>query len=424
MIGVPAEVARRAVRERAEEIIRLAQAIVRTPSVVGDEGPVQRVIAAWAQERGLDVVSFVADRNAVEREPSYVDAPWPTQGRPNLRVRLPHGRNGGRSLLLNGHVDVVSPEPVDAWTHDPWGGAIVDGRLYGRGACDMKGGLAAALGALAALRAAGLRPRAPLDVIAVVEEEGGGGAGTLACLRHGWTADAFVACEPQPRVALAHAGVLYFRIRVLGSAAHAGAGHTGVSAIAKMNLLHDALVELGERRARERHFELIEQGSGRSCHLNVGIFRAGDWPAMVPGWAEVEGRISFIPGESEDSVKADLRELVGTVADGDPWLREHPPAVEWFGMHANPWTQDAGHHLVRTFLGSVRDVTGREPEVIGKAAAMDTRFAGEAGIPALSYGVAGGGVHGPDEYAEVESIVECAEVLADFAARWCGMEPA
>ena len=424
MTGVPPEVARRAVRERAQDIVALAQALVRTPSVVGDEGGIQRVIADWARESGLEVASFVADRAAVEREPSYVEAPWPTEGRPNVLVRLPPGGGTGRSLLLNGHVDVVSPEPLDAWTRDPWGGAIVDGRLYGRGACDMKGGLAAALGAVAALHGASLRPLAPLDVAAVVEEEGGGGAGTLACLRHGWTADAFVACEPQPRVALAHAGVLYFRIRVLGSASHAGAGHTGVSAIAKMNVLHDALVELGERRARERHFELIERGIGRSCHLNVGIYRAGDWPAMVPGWAEVEGRISFIPGESEDSVKAELRRVVEQAAAGDPWLREHPPTVDWFGMHANPWTQDPGHELVQTFLGSVREVTGREPEVIGKAAAMDTRFAGEAGIPALSYGVAGGGVHGPDEYAEVESIVECAEVLADFAARWCGLEPA
>ena len=158
---------------------------------------------------------------------------------------------------------------------------------------------------------------------------------------------------------------------------------------------------------------------GRSCHLNIGQYRAGDWPSTVAGRAEMECRISFIPGEREGDVKREVEGAIATAAAADPWLADHPPVVQWFGWHGEAWTQDESHPLVTTVRGSAVDVTGQPAPVAGKASGMDTRFAAYVGMPALSYGPAGANSHGCDEYVERDSLVRCAKVLAISVLRWC-----
>ncbi|MBI4280084.1 MAG: ArgE/DapE family deacylase [Armatimonadetes bacterium] len=395
------------------------RALVRIPSVVGQEGPCQAAVRRMLEDLGLTVHAFEPVLEEVRRHHAYVEVPWSYEGRPNV-IGMLRGHGGGRSLILNGHVDVVSPEPVDAWSVDPWGAVERDGRIYGRGALDMKAGIAAILGAVRAIRDAGVSLRGDLHVHSVIEEEAGGGGGTLACFLKGYTADALIIAEPGG-VAVAHAGVLYFRVRVTGKTAHAGQAHTGVNAIGKMHAIYDALIELDGRRAAEHRFELFERSVGRSCHLNIGAHRAGDWPSTVAGWAVMECRISFVPGERMEDVRREVEAVIAKAAAADPWLAEHPPVVEWFGWHGDPWVQDEGHPLVQTVRDAVESVTGQPAPVHGKAAGMDTRFAMYFGMPALSYGPGGERTHGLDEYVERESVIRCAKVLALSALRWCGV---
>ena len=222
-----------AVEKLSDELISLTQDLVRIPSTVGQEGPAQEFMASRMLAEGLAVESFEPDKQKLLEHPAFVDSEMPFEGRQNLIGRW-KGDQAKRSIILNGHIDVVSPEPVERWTVDPWGGEVQGRRLYGRGSLDMKGGLAAHIIALKALRRAGLEPGGSVMVQSVLEEEAGGGGGTLACLMGGNLADAMFITEPGSEVCVAHAGVLYFRVRVEGHTAHAGQADKGTNAIGKM----------------------------------------------------------------------------------------------------------------------------------------------------------------------------------------------
>lgn len=168
------------VEANREELIADVFRCVRIPSVEGHEGPAQAFMQELYGGLGLELDAFEADLETVARHPAFVRTAWGSEGRPNVVGTLTGSDPAARSLALNGHIDVVSPEPLDAWSRDPWGGEIVsvDGveRLYGRGALDMKSGTVACAHALKAVLDAGLHPRATVILQSVVEEEAGGGA--------------------------------------------------------------------------------------------------------------------------------------------------------------------------------------------------------------------------------------------------------
>ena len=405
--------------QRDALIIDLAS-LVKIPSVVGSEGAAQAYMRERIGALGMEVDAFEADPAVIRAHPAYVPIDFDYRGRPNI-VGTFRGTDD-HSLILNGHVDVVSPEPTASWSHDPWGAEIETGKLYGRGANDMKGGLIAAVWAVEGIRRAGFRPIGKLILQSVIEEEAGGSGGTLACLLRGHTAEAMLIPEPQSRITVAHVGVLYFRVRVKGRSAHAGQAHTGVNAISKLNLVYDALTELDRKRGEQLHLPLIESGSGRSCHICIGTYRAGDWPSTVAGEAVLEARMSFLPGESQQQIRSLIERTVADAASADPWLQEHPPVVEWFGWRADPWSQAPEHSFISTLSNATAAVHGNPAPIKGKAAAMDTRFAAHFGMASASYGTEGGNIHGPDEFVLLDSVVECAQVLAVTIAEWCGIE--
>jgi acetylornithine deacetylase len=296
----------------------------------------------------------------------------------------------------------------------------------------MKSGVIANLFALRALKECGIHLQGDLILQSVIEEEAGGGGGTLACFERGYLADGFIATEPHWRdISIAHPGILYFRVIVTGKSAHAGHGHLGVNAAVEMAPIITMLSEWDEERAATLHyepFERLDPAAKRSCHLNVGVVRAGDWPSTVPGRAEIEIRLSFVPGETEASVKREIEVRVRDVAQRSAWLREHPPKVEYFGWHTEPWIQDETHEFVQTFVKSMMDArmdkNDPPPMLAGITAGLDTRFAALYGVPALSWGPRGAGLHGADEYVELDSVVAVARTLALFAMQWCGMSDA
>jgi acetylornithine deacetylase len=405
-------------------LIEDVAACVRIPSVVGHEGPVQAFMRARYEQLGLEVDVFEADLATVARHPAYVRTPWETAGRPNVVGTLRGTDPAARSLALNGHVDVVSPEPVETWSHDPWGGEIVgvhsEQRLYGRGALDMKSGTIASLHALKAVLDAGLRPRGTVVLQSVVEEEAGGGAGTLATLLRGHTADALLTPEPFYRaIVLGQPGVMLFRVSVLGKTAHAAYSQTGVNAIGKILPLYAAMVELDRERAARWPDPFFGGLSDRAVNLNVGVLRAGDWPSTVAGRADMECRVAFIPPQTMEEVRREVEDRIAIAAQADPWLREHPPTVEWFGWQAEPWRQEAGHPFVTTLAEVATQVTGERLPLVAATAGLDARFAGAFGIPAACIGARGGGMHGTDEYVDVESVIEATKILAATIVSWC-----
>lgn len=405
-----------------EEIVHTIQELVRIPSVVGDEAKAQDYVEELYRSLGLDVVRFQPDIKKVSGHPAFIDTGMPYENRPNIIGKL-SGDPDSPSLILHGHIDVVSPEPISEWIHDPWGAEIEGDRMYGRGAGDMKSGHMANYFALKAILKAGLKPKGMVMLQSTIDEEAGGAGGALACLLEGYRADAMISTEPHDlNVTISHAGVNYFRIKVYGKTSHAGLAHLGVNAIGKMCLIYQTLVELDERRGHEIHFPLFEKGSGRSCNLSIGTMKAGDWPSTVAGSGEMECRIGYIPGERMVDIKQMVEHIVQEAAQKDSWLRDHIPEVEWFGWQAEPWYQDQKHPFVRTLKKSAEKVLGHEVSYIGRTGGMDTRFSKYFNMAAACTGPKANSIHGIDEYVEIPSVFQVAKILAIALLDWCGYE--
>ncbi len=409
-----------------EEIVADVASCVRIPSVVGHEGQVQRFMQTLYRRLDLELDVFEANLDEVSRHPAFVATPWSTAGRPNVVGTLRGTEATARSLAINGHVDVVSPEPVSAWSHDPWGAEIVgDGagqRLYGRGALDMKSGTVAGFHALKAILDCGLRPRGTVSLQSVVEEEAGGGAGTLPTLLRGHTADALLNPEPSYRsILLGQPGVMLFRVTVIGKTAHAAVSQEGVNAIGKLLPLYQAMVDLDAERAARWTDPFFGGRTGRAVNLNIGVFQAGDWPSTVAGRAVMECRVAFIPPQTRQEVQREIESRIAEVASADPWLREHPPAVEWFGWQADPWRQDERHPFISTLGDAVEHVTGQQPPREASTGGLDARLCGAFGIPAACIGARGANMHGIDEYVDLDTVIETTKIIAATIVSWCGV---
>jgi acetylornithine deacetylase len=411
-----------AVDAQFEETVAWLQEFVRIPSVIGDEGRAQ----AWATDRmrtlGLEVKEVLIPDEELMKHPTAVEGPWRSEGRPNIIGRW-SGQGGGKSLILNGHVDVVSEEPRSQWSYDPYGATIEGDRMYGRGALDMKGGWLAIYAALRALKTVGYEPAGDLIFQSVVEEEGGGTHGTLATFLSGETGDAMIIPEPLwSHLVIGHPGILYFRIELDGHSVHAALGHHGVSALFEIMPIIEALRALDEERARDLHLELFERlpgADGQSVHLNIGALQAGDWPSTVPGQAILEGRVSYLPFEKTEDVMERIIQTIRTAAQSE-WLQEHPPRITWPGWRGKPWLQYPHHPFVQHAREAIGAERGELPELAADTAGLDARFAGEFGIPCVVFGCDGENLHGIDEWVSLSSVKVVARSLVRLIDSWSG----
>ena len=421
------EIQKRIVRkidEATHEIFRAIQELVRIPSVVGREGEAQQWMADRYQSLGLRVEKIVPKKEDLIGHPAYFETDYPYGDfRPNV-VGSYAGTGSGRSLILNGHIDVVSPEPKETWdSADPWNGRIDGNSLFGRGAADMKAGLLANFFALKTILDLGVKPKGKLLLESVIEEEAGGIGGTLALFQSGYRADAMIIPEPLDlKIVIAHPGINYFRVRVYGKTAHAGQSHFGINAIGKLGKIYDRLMQLDRDRAERNRDPFFEKLTGRSCNLNIGTFRAGDWPSTVAGSAVLQARISYLPNESEEQIKKEVEEAIAETARKDEWLIEHPPRVEWFGWRAKPWIQSPEIPLIQEFRRTASEVLSMNPEVVASTAGLDTRFGPFFDTPSFVFGPVGGLLHCSNEYVELDSVIQTIKVLAAFVIRWCAVE--
>jgi len=404
-----------------EGLVSAVRELVAIPSWDGNETPAQELMARWMGDLGLDVDLWEIDLEAVARHPAY-SAEIPRPRALGLVGTLP-GAGGGRSLILNGHVDVVPPGDPDLWTHPPFEAVVHGGRLFGRGALDMKGPLCAALFALRALRDSGVTLQGDVFLESVVGEEDGG-MGTLATVLRGYRAEGAVVMEPTGlAVAPALAGALNFRVHVPGKAAHGAVRTEGVSAIEKFVPVYEALMALEAHRSRELAGDPLFAFYDLPFPISVGTIRGGDWASSVPDHLAFEGRLGVAPGEDLGEARRALEAAVARVAEGDSWLRAHPPRVEWWGGQFEPARVSPDHPLVVAVCGAARSVLGRGPVVAGMPYGADMGLLVNHGsTPTLLFGPGDIRVaHRPDEYVEVGELAAASRALAVAAMRFCGV---
>ncbi len=392
--------------------------LVAIPSVTGSpaESEAQHRVAGWLAVLGLDVDHWPVDIAALSADPE-----WPGQEAPRDEAWGCVGSIGDQPplLALSGHIDVVPAGDHAHWTGDPFGPTVRDGSLVGRGTCDMKAGLVAAVAAAAAVVRSGVRLAGGLAVHSVVGEEDGG-LGALATLRRGHRAAACVIPEPTAGAVLtANAGALGFRVTVPGRSAHGALRWEGVSALEAFLPLHHALLEL--ERCRNADPDARFAGAPLPYALSIGKVSAGDWASTVPERLIAEGRYGVRLGEPVAVARAAFESCVAAACAGDAWLAEHPARVEWFGGQFASAALPPGHRLLADVQSAHADVTGEEtPERAGPYGS-DLRHYTAASVPTVHYGPGDPRLaHRADESVPIAEVITVTRVLALLAVRLCG----
>jgi acetylornithine deacetylase len=392
--------------------------LVRTPSVTGEETAATDLAARLLSDAGAAVERLDVDPGVIEADPDFPGMEMPRTTLPLALGRL--GRPGGRRLLLAGHLDVVPVGDAGAWTLDPWAGEVRDGRLYGRGACDMKGGVVSILAAVRALRETGVVDR--LDgqlVVALVPAEEDGGAGMLATIRalareDGSVAEAAVITEPtRLGLIVAHAGAITFRLEIPGRAAHASVRREGISALDGLFTLVRALeADEADRNAAET--DPLMTDLGLPYATIVGKVAGGEWSSTVLDRVVVEGRYGVRLGQTPVEAGAELRACIESACAADAFLRDHPASVEIVGGRFGSARVDPDGPLATGLATAIRATTGREPARVGAPYGADMRLLVHQGrTPTVMFGPGDVRVaHSADEHVTLDEVAACARALA------------
>lgn len=410
-----------AVDARRDETVALLQSLVRVPSVTNSEGEVQKVVMNACGVRDLAVDAWEATPDEIAGYHDHVGEQTVYEGRTNVAA-VRRGTGGGRSILLNAHVDTVENGDPATWTQDPLGAEIVGDLLYGRGSCDMKGGLTSYLAAFDALDALGIRLAGDATVLATVGEEDGG-VGALSTILRGYKADAVLITEPT-RLALvtAQGGSLVFRMTIVGKSAHAAVRDEGVSAFEKfVPIFQDLLAFEAERNAAIDH--PLYAPIANKIPINIGIVRTGVWASTVPESLVAEGRVGLVAGEDVDEFKAQVVDRIMKVANADPWLREHPPMIEWFGGQFAPAETSPDSPIAQSISAAHAAVTGTPPPVEGVTYGADMRLFTLIGdMPCVMYGAGDVTVaHHADEHISITELLTATKTIACMLVDWCGV---
>ena len=443
-----------AAKAREESVAALAS-LVRIPSLTGEEGKAQEYLGGLLKGLGADTVAAEPDiAKLFESFPSVAQYPthWqhdlilpyaelPTyddlrqsglesvlnyHGRPNV-VGVFKGTGGGRSLILNGHIDTVTIEPSGEWTRDPFGAEIVDGRMYGRGTSDMKGGLMAALMAMTYLHRAGARLRGDVIYQSVVNEEHAGN-GTLDLVRRGFTADAAIVLEPTNNsVAVSHPGGLYWQVKVPGRARSPGARwvngvQDGVSAIEKLPVVIGALVDLEKRYNAAASDDPMEAGRA-PFSMVMGKVLGGHYETVTAGDVTLRGGAYFAPavGDVVD-VMDDFRKTLRDANASDPFLAKNPAKVEF--LHHDDSTRQSPQIPLAMHMCDVLGHRGGTDSVRPGPFCCDMRhLVNQGGIPSIIFGPGTiAQAHKPDEHIDLTEYLDCIEHLIDFIWAWCNQD--
>jgi len=402
--------------------VELLQKLVQANSTQGNEQFAQTIVIEKLRKIGLKVNVWEPDGKVLATHPYFASPRKDFKGSPNV-VGILKGTGEGRSIILNGHIDVVPEGDIAQWEHSPYSGEVINGKLYGRGATDMKGGNVSLLLALSAIRALGIPLKGDVIFQSVIEEESGG-AGTLAAILKGYHADAAIIPEPtNMKIFPKQQGSMWFRLSVKGRSAHGGTRYEGVSAIEKALLVVEHVREL-EKHRNARIDDPLYQNIPIPLPINIGKIQGGDWPSSVPDFVQLEGRMGVSPDETMEEAKKELASWLENIKENDAWFQEHPVVLEWFGARWVPGAIDPSHEFMTILSSRYTEVTGHQPIIEASPWGTDGGLLTQVGsIPTIVFGP---GVtekaHFPNEYIEIDKVFEAAEIIALTIVEWCGVE--
>jgi len=395
-----------------DRIERDLAALVAVPSITGDEFAVQNLVAEMLAGIGLQIERLLVPLREIDTDPGFPGIEVDRTELPIVAGRLV-GSRPGSTLILCGHVDVVPPGDPATWTTPAFEPEIRDGSLYGRGACDMKGGLVAAI---EAVRLVADDDLAGEVILLAVPSEEDGGSGALAAIRAGYTGDACIITEPSNmEMVVAHGGAITFTLGVPGKAAHASMRREGVSALDNLSYLVEALeADEAARTAAESRPEM--QAIGLPYPTIIGRVEGGNWASTVMDHVAAHGRYGVTLDQDCDGAAAELRRAIAAAAAEHEFLADNPPSVAVWGGRFDSSSIDAGHWLPLSLRAAARAVGAHDPQPIGAPYGADMRlFINQGNTPTVMYGPGDVKVaHAADENVPIAEVVECAEVLAQW----------
>ncbi len=404
-----------------EEMVDFTMRLVAQDSTLGNEKGALEVMEDRLSSIGMEPVRVPIEKKSLSSHPGYASMPGEFEDHYNLVALRKAETGGGKSVVFNGHLDVVHPGPRENWETGPFEPAIRDGRLFGRGAGDMKSGVAAMTYALHAVAQSGFGLAAPAALHAVIEEECSGN-GALACVAAGHTAEAVLIPEPFGPTLLTHqVGVIWFKITVQGAATHVLEAGAGVNAIEKSFKIISALRGL-EADLNKGPRPPVYVDAVHPINLNIGIISGGDWPSSVPSSAEFHCRLSYFPGTTFETISSRINRTVEESAHSDPWLTRWPPKVEYYGFRSDGHGVSRGLPALTVLNECHRDLTGKEAQEYVATCTTDLRayhFFGDA--QCTCYGPEAQNIHGANESVSIDSMIHVARAYALFLSRWCGL---
>lgn len=398
----------------ADRARRDLENLIAIPSITGQEEEIQTALASMLDAEGFLVERFSGDLEVLSTHPRFPGTEVEHPSLPVVVARFDTGRPGP-TILIDAHVDVVPPGEPETWDTPAFEPSYRNGNVYGRGACDMKGGLVSALEAVRSLKAdpAGLSGEV---LLALVPGEEDGGSGSFALLQAGYTADFCVIPEPTGlEIVVAHGGAITFTLDVPGKAAHASMRREGVSALDNLSYLVGALAE-DERVRNASETDPRMAAIGLPYPTIIGQVEGGNWASTVMDRVVAHGRYGVTVDQDASGAAADLKKAISHACAHHPFLAEHGVNVSVWGARFDSATVPSDHPLPLGIATAHEASTGARAECVGAPYGADMRlFVQEAGIPTVMYGP--GSVrmaHSANEYVSLEEVVVCADVLA----RW------
>ena len=414
----------KSVDEGFDEQLAFTQELVRLPSLRGEEHTAQDFMAAAMRKRGFDVDQWRIDVDAIKDLPGFAPVKVSYENAFNVVGSYRPRDVSGRSLILNGHIDVVPTGALERWSRSPFDPHMEDGWMYGRGSGDMKAGLGLMIYAYDAILRAGHAPAAPIFFQSVVEEECTGN-GALACLQRGYRADCALIPEPlEPKLLRAQVGLIWFQVHVSGDPQHAsGYLDAGTNAIEKAFGIWQQLKELEKEWNARKVEHPLYKDHPHPIRFNLGNVSGGEWTSSVPANCTIEVRVGVYPGWKLEDARAEIEACVRKAAMNDPYLSNNPPSVDYHGHMAEGYVLDNAAEPERVLAESHQAVFGEQLTEQVTSAATDARFFGlYQDTPGMVYGPVCERPHGFDERVDLESVRQVTKTYALFIAEWCGLQ--
>lgn len=407
------------VEKERENIVDFLKKLIQIKSETGEEETIQHFIAETLKNIGLEIDKWTVDLNNLKNHPAYIPVEDNFKSRPNI-VGIFRGRGGGKSLLLNGHVDTITSEPVEQWHYSPYSGKVIGDKIYGRGASDMKSGLAAMTMAVKVLKDLNFKPGGNIFLEYVVDEEVTG-YGTLSAILRGYQADAGICCETSDlAIQPACIGRLWFRIEIAGKTSSISNKWESVSAINKGIKIINAVDGFEKIRLNELKHPLYPDNRG-ALPCTVCMFESGSFPSAIPEHALLRGSMGLFPYEDVSKVEEKFMDYIYCVSQSDSWLKDHRPKITFKDLGADGAEIPIDSLIVKEIKKSFQKITNTEPIISGREGGSDSRYLIKYGnTPTIIFGPgATKQMHATNEFVSIENLITATKVLAHTIYKWC-----